>query len=230
MHRLVVLNQVGPQPGPGYTVDHRNRKRSDNRVSNLRWATISEQSANRKKTDLPRVRSVQGQVVSDFDSVHDAARQLKEDNAAEKSKHASLIAGISKAIRLKKMYRRRRWVRIVSEPVGRVAKVPGFPFYHVSDCGMIQQRTGRWTYGKKYEESKYFEVPLLTHPHFVHNLVAEVYCPGKTDEMNTVCHVNGIFTDNRSENLQWMTRRSNNEHQIRIGVRSSREPCGVPVR
>tara|TARA_B110001452_G_scaffold260472_1_gene258016 strand:- start:610 stop:1488 length:879 start_codon:yes stop_codon:yes gene_type:complete len=49
-HRLVAMawpDIVGPQPDdPSYTIDHINRDTSDNRATNLRWASKSDQRAN----------------------------------------------------------------------------------------------------------------------------------------------------------------------------------------
>ena len=53
VHRLVMITFVGLPKGDRNIVDHKNEKRDDNRLSNLRWATLSENScysvANRKK-------------------------------------------------------------------------------------------------------------------------------------------------------------------------------------
>ena len=46
-HLLVAEKYLGPKPGSDYQVDHINRNRADNRVENLRWATRSENCANR---------------------------------------------------------------------------------------------------------------------------------------------------------------------------------------
>lgn len=44
-----VMNIMGiPSPGSGYTVDHGKGGALDNQVSNLRWATKSQQALNRK--------------------------------------------------------------------------------------------------------------------------------------------------------------------------------------
>ena len=56
MHRLVCAAFHGPCPNDTYTCDHINRDSSDNRASNLRWASKSEQKCN--QTTEPR--SVQG--------------------------------------------------------------------------------------------------------------------------------------------------------------------------
>jgi hypothetical protein len=45
--RLVLLTFVGPPPGPEYEAAHSNGDRDDNRLTNLRWATPKENSADR---------------------------------------------------------------------------------------------------------------------------------------------------------------------------------------
>ena len=54
IHDLVLRAFVGPPPSPLHTVDHKDRDRSNNHLSNLRWATKKEQIANRGR----RVRHV----------------------------------------------------------------------------------------------------------------------------------------------------------------------------
>lgn len=55
VHRLVIITFVGeppPIPGEKYTVDHTNHVRHDNRLSNLRWATVHEQRSNRTTSTI----------------------------------------------------------------------------------------------------------------------------------------------------------------------------------
>lgn len=51
VHRMV-LETFGPPPGEGrHIVDHINRKRDDNRIDNLRWASHRENMLNSPKCD-----------------------------------------------------------------------------------------------------------------------------------------------------------------------------------
>lgn len=48
----------------------------------------------------------------------------------------------------------------------------------------------------------------------IHRLVAESFVDGRTEERNQVNHINGIKTDNRACNLEWVTNRQNINHAV----------------
>ncbi len=50
LHRVIAFTFHGPPPAEGYTVDHVNRVREDNRILNLQWASPGEQMANRERS------------------------------------------------------------------------------------------------------------------------------------------------------------------------------------
>ena len=50
----------------------------------------------------------------------------------------------------------------------------------------------------------------------IHRLVAEAFCEGKTEERNHVNHIDGNPSNNRADNLEWVTRSENMLHSVHV--------------
>ena len=57
--------------------------------------------------------------------------------------------------------------------------------------------------------------------HLLHRLIAETFLENKENK-EQVNHINGIKTDNRLCNLEWVTRSENQLHSILIGLRTTK--------
>lgn len=111
--------------------------------------------------------------------------------------------------------------------------VKGFEnFYEVSDLGRVRRKEGKVRTGIKHNEYKTVHQRILK-PHLkrngylsvdlsmdnivktisVHKLVATAFCEKPdTEEQLVVNHINCIKSDNRAENLEWVTPQRNREH------------------
>lgn len=95
------------------------------------------------------------------------------------------------------------------------ADVEGFEgLYQVSDMGRIRSmRTGKVMSEKSLNGGGYVQKQLykngVVKRAVVHRLVASAFVEGSGPEVN---HKNGCKTDNRAENLEWVTRSQNVSH------------------
>jgi hypothetical protein len=76
----------------------------------------------------------------------------------------------------------------------------------------------------RIDRAGYFTVRLTqdgnTTTHFLHRLIAETFVQN-TDNKPFVNHINGIKTDNRIENLQWVTHSENVQHAFDNGLNNA---------
>jgi hypothetical protein len=96
-------------------------------------------------------------------------------------------------------------------------EVPSFPEYEVSSTGRVRNaRTGR---SRKFylNNCGYINLAIRGKSRGVHRLVAEAFLERPPVKMD-VNHINGVKTDNRLENLEWVTKKQNAEHARRIGL------------
>jgi len=105
-----------------------------------------------------------------------------------------------------------------------------FGRYQCSPCGKIRSVDWRDSRGhlrkgkilKQQKESNgYLQVRFYDAAFLSHRIIAKAFLP-KIDGKDFVNHKNGIKTDNRLENLEWVTKSENSKHSFLIGTQCNK--------
>ena len=114
--------------------------------------------------------------------------------------------------------------------------IPNFEGYQVSSLGKVKgidrlkkgRNTLRLIRGQELKQSPnkkgYLETRLRkngTHTRLIHKLVSSAFLT-KPEHCTQINHINGIKTDNRIENLEWVTQSENQLHAYKLGLQPSR--------
>lgn len=234
VHILMAKAFFGPAPTPSHTVDHLAkydgdiiRERSDNRISNLRWASKSEQSLNRNK-QKPR-RDGRGVWVWSVGSDRSSATYYNSSLSAAKALGLN-AGGVSRVAAGEKQHQTngyhvefaesREPDKIADDEVFR--NVDGFK---VSQYGRVRDgQTDSFSYTPQINKGNLYAMVSRTaenggtNAFSCHSLVAKAWpdiVGEKPDDgkVYTLDHLNRDRTDNRACNLRWKTTSEQNLNQ-----------------
>lgn len=101
--------------------------------------------------------------------------------------------------------------------------IEGYPTYLAcSDGYIVNSETGVVIKGTPHKKTGYAKVALYNKKHekkflLLHRVIATAFCE-KDPRRNEVNHIDGDKLNNRSDNLEWVTRDENLEHAYKNGL------------
>jgi hypothetical protein len=209
--RLILLALVG-EPDKGQSCDHIDQNRSNNKISNLRWATAAEQRANQGEYQRQAAPRPVLATNSDDDNIEyvDELRAASEMIFYETDAVEDIANEIKAAIASGDAYRGHTWS--LGPPLGTNV-IEWRPFHEtfktkregvVSECGLIKEKNGRITAGT-LASSGY----RIYNGAKVHRIVAASWVPEGLDFKFIVDHWDRCITNNHASNLRWTTKLEN---------------------
>ena len=219
IHVLVALIFT-QNPENKLTVDHIDRNKLNNKVSNLRWATSSEQALNKEhnRRGIPIYQmDLNGNIIRRWEKIKEAARIL---NVHDVSISRTCKGNQETAGGFIWRYCQDVDNNSMAEEEWKLAPFPEYEPIYVSNYGRLMKQDSILTFGN--QQGGYLVISLRkqiggkTNVR-VHRLVAATFL-GRNDDL-MVNHKDGNKQNNRLDNLEYTTNRENVQHAIDTGLR-----------
>jgi len=230
VHQLVGLCFIeNPENKP--QINHIDKNRSNNNVSNLEWCTAAENNIHKcltleQKTNqnlkIWRIDIISGEKIELYNSICDAAKWCVE-NGFSSSQH-NARGNISCAVRgVYKSSCGFKWILkkqpTLENEIWKNITINGITYdnYYVSTLGRFKNSKGIIMENYKPHHSGYIFVRVNIQKFSLHHLVASTFIENPHLKP-VVNHIDGNKTNNSVVNLEWVTILENNQHNHNVGL------------
>lgn len=86
--------------------------------------------------------------------------------------------------------------------------------YEVSNFGRFRNKKTKVVAKGSVNKEGYIRVSVDNQSYSLHRLILQTWCPHENFEEMTVDHINGIRSDNRIENLRWVSQEENTAYML----------------
>ena len=232
-HRLVAnefINNAENKP----TVDHIDKNKKNNCVTNLRWATMTEQNlhVNKNVTFLKtmnyrpiyRINKDTNEIIELHKSITQAALWVIENKLANSNPNNRAIGSkicavgnnkinVAYGFKWQYFYEKENeneiWKEIPFEIVGKNN-------YYLSNKGIFKDNKNTVKNDHKYNTG-YKRIHINNKNYLLHRLVALTFLENPENK-EFVNHIDGNKLNNQLTNLEWATCLENNMHKIQTGL------------
>jgi hypothetical protein len=218
------------------TVNHKNNIRYDNRLCNLEWSTITEQSIHKYKTNnkfekRTNVKSIWRldcntlEKLEKYESTTEASKWIKANNLTTSKNLLSLgqkLINVSNgktksAYGYKWLYEEDEMDYFEDEIWKEIEfEIIGINNYYVSNYGRIKNNKSEICKLKPNSHG-YIKISINKKSYSVHRLVSLAFIQN-IENKEFVNHIDGNKSNNNLKNLEWATCLENNIHKINSGL------------
>ena len=230
VHRLVCQGFI-PNPENKPQVNHKDKNKLNNHVSNLEWNTALENNQHRsngvkqttnQQVPICRVDENTGDVLQQYDSIESAAEWVFSEGLS--SNLQSIKSCISCAFReVSNSSFGFKWKLaeqdILENEIWKQVYIPekDTTNYFVSSLGRFKNSKGIIMKDYKPHHTGYIYVRVNIDKYALHRLVALTFIDNP-ESKPFVNHIDGNKTNNSLTNLEWTTVKENNLHNHKAGL------------
>jgi hypothetical protein len=236
VHRLVAVYFI-PNPENKSDVNHKDKNKLNNNLSNLEWMTRKENNLHRckdiiiktnKNKHVNRIDKNTNEIIEKYNSIEDAGIWCSDNKLTSNSHNGrnaigNCVNGLSNSaygfaweFEKKDENTHEEWREInpnnlLDEEINTNKK------YYVSNLGRFKNSFGTVTENYKVNENGYIRVFIYNKTFALHRLIAFTFIENP-DNKEQVNHIDGNKLNNSVDNLEWVTNKENQIHKFQIGL------------
>ena len=233
IHRLVALAFI-ENPENKTDVNHKDKNKLNNHITNLEWNTRKENNLHRsqgmtiktnKNKPLFRINPETNEIIEKYNSIEEAGFWALNNGLTKTSHNGRNAIGNCLNRLTKKAYEfyweyenknedleNEIWKQIIFENNLDIDKK-----YFVSNLGRFKNSFGIIMNDYKVNDNGYIRVYIYNKTYYLHRIIAETFIknPEKKEQVN---HKDGNKLNNNIENLEWVTNQENQIHKFKNGL------------
>jgi len=232
IHRLVAFAFI-PNPENKLEVNHKDKNKLNNHISNLEWNTRKENNIHRcigldyknnRNKCVIRVDKDTNEIIEKYNSIEDAgiwacSSGFTKTTHNGRNSISNCLNGLSKSAynflwKYEDNYtdiEGEIWKQVVIQNIVSDKK------YFVSNLGRFKDSFGMIKNDYKVNENGYIRVYVYNKTFVLHRLIAFAFIANPENKEH-VNHKDGNKLNNKLSNLEWATSSENNFHKYKIGL------------
>jgi hypothetical protein len=226
VHRLVCKTFI-PNPDNKIEVNHKDKNGLNNNVLNLEWNSHQENCIHRsngiKNCNNRNIKvyklDLQNKIIDTYNSMEDAAKWLIDNKLSKSFNAAKSVICVS--VKNNKIGYGFNWKRVEqinfeNEEWREIIFDNNYSGYFISSLGRIKNKKNIIMENYKIHHSGYIYTRINYNKYAIHRLVAMMFIPN-LENKPFVNHIDGNKTNNKLDNLNWVTCYENNIHNHNMG-------------